>query len=83
MKPFSGWAEKVHGFHFAGIVFLALMVFQFVMSRVRPLSADWEHHHSGEVDLTPWKWAKPLGIQSRRLRVLLYLSFADFSVLKG
>jgi SSS family solute:Na+ symporter len=82
VKPFSGWAETVHGFHFIGIVFLALMVFQFVASKVRPLPADWEHHHSGEVDLTPWKWAKPLGIGLVVFVVLLYLSFADFSVLK-
>ncbi len=83
VKPFSEWAETVHGFHFIGIVFLALMVFQFVMSKVRPLPADWEHHHSGEVDLTPWKWAKPVGFALVAFVVILYLSFADFSVLKG
>jgi SSS family solute:Na+ symporter len=83
VKPFSQWAEKVHGFHFIGIVFLALMVFQFAMSKIRPLPADWEHRHSGEVDLTPWRWAKPVGIGLVVFVVLLYLSLADFSVLKG
>lgn len=83
VPPFTTWAEKVHGFHFIGIVFAALMIFQFVMSKIRPLPQAWEHHHSGEVDLTPWKWAKPLGFGIVAFVVILYLAFADFSVLKG
>jgi len=83
VAPFSGWAEKVHGFHFIGIVFATLMLFQFVMSKVNPLPRDWAHHHSGDVDLTPWKWAKPLGFGIVAFVVILYLSLADFSVLKG
>jgi SSS family solute:Na+ symporter len=85
VPPFSGWLEKskIHDFHFIGIVFAILMIFQFVMSKVNPLPRDWEHLHSGEVDLTPWKWAKPLGIGIVAFVVILYLSLADFSVLKG
>lgn len=82
VPPFQGWAEKVHGFHFLGIVFASLMIFQFVMSKVSPLSEPWEHKHSGDVDLTPWKWAKPVGIGIVVFVVALYLSLADFSILK-
>ncbi len=81
VPPFVGLAEKVHGFHFLGIVFAILMIFQFVMSKVKPLPEDWEHKHSGDVDLTPWKWAKPVGIGIVVFVVALYLSLADFSVL--
>ena len=83
VPPFSGWAEKVHGFHFLGIVFGALMVFQFIMSKVSPLPEPWEHKHSGDVDLTPWKWAKPIGIGIVVFVFVLYFSLADFSVLKS
>ena len=83
VPPFSGWVKNVHDFHFLGIVFAALMIFQFIMSKVSPLPQNWEHHHSGDVDLTPWKWAKPVGIGIVVFVVLLYLSLADFSVLKG
>jgi SSS family solute:Na+ symporter len=81
VPPFSGWAEKIHGFHLLGLVFAALMVFQFVMSKLRPLPRDWEHHDSGEVDLTPWRWAKPLGFGIVAFVLLIYLALADFSVL--
>lgn len=83
VPPFSGWAEKVHGFHFLGIVFGVLMLFQFIMSKVSPLPQPWEHKHSGDVDLTPWKWAKPVGIGIVVFVLVVYLALADFSVLAG
>lgn len=81
VPPFSTWAKQIHEYHFAGLVFAALMLFQFVMSRVRPLPEPWQHHHRGEVDLTPWPWAKPIGFGLVALVVTLYLAFADFSSL--
>ncbi len=81
VAPFSIWAKKVHDFHFIGIVFGVLMLFQFVMSKVTPLSTSWEQQASGDVDLTPWKWAKPFGIGIVIFVLTLYLTFADFSIL--
>lgn len=83
VAPFSVWAGKVHGFHFLGIVFGSLLLFQFLMSKIRPLPQDWEQKDSGDVDLTPWKWAKPIGFGIVLVVVAIYLALADFSVLKG
>jgi len=77
VPPFSGWAKQVHDFHFLGMVFAGLMIYQFVMSRIDPLPQPWEHRNSGAVDLTPWKWAKPVGIGLVAVVVVLYLAFAD------
>ena len=82
VPPFNAWTAKPLGnFHFLGLVFAALMIFQFVMSKVKPLPQNWEHQYSGDVDLTPWKWAKPLGFGLVAFVVILYLSLADFSIL--
>jgi len=83
VPPFTTLAETIHGFHFLGLVFALLMIFQFVMSRMNPLPQPWEHRHSGEVDLTPWKWAWPVGIGIVVFVLAIYFAFADFSVLWG
>jgi SSS family solute:Na+ symporter len=79
--PFSGWAKQLHEFHFIGLVFLALMLFQGAAALISPRAEPWVHHASGDVDLTPWRWAKPVGAGLVAFVVVLYLTFADFSVL--
>ncbi len=82
VPPFSSWtADPLGNFHFLGMTFAALMLFQFVMSKLQPLPQPWEHRHSGDVDLTPWKYAKPVGAGIVIFVVTLYLSLADWSVL--
>ncbi|MHC4994363.1 MAG: solute:sodium symporter family transporter [Planctomycetota bacterium] len=76
VKPFSDWAQKIHDFHFLGVVFVCLMAFQYIMSLVNPLAEDWEHHHSGDVDLTPWKFAKPVGFGIFAIVLIIYITLA-------
>ena len=82
VPPFTQMAQKVHDFHFLGIVFAILMIFQIVMSKIAPRSEPWVHEDVGAVDLTPWKWAKPMGIGIVVVVLIIYISLADFSVLK-
>ncbi|MEQ1841288.1 MAG: solute:sodium symporter family transporter, partial [Verrucomicrobiales bacterium] len=80
IPPFSSWTTPPNGnFHFLGIVFAGLMLYQFVMSKINPLPHDWEQKYSGDVDLTPWKWAKPLGIGIVGVVALIYIAFAGFT----
>lgn len=77
-------AEKVdamHEFHFLGAVFAALVLLQYVFSETAPRETPWEHKHSGDVDLTPWVYAKPVGIGLVVFVLLVYLALADISVL--
>jgi len=83
VPPLSTWAAKVHDFHFIGMVFAALMLFQFIMSKATPRTGPWKQSPSGEVDLTPWKWTYPLAIGIVLIVACIYLALADFSVLKG
>ena len=70
-------ARAKHGFHLLGLVFGALMLFQFVMSLVYPMPEPWEHTHTGDVDLTPWKLAKPMGIGIFVVVVTMYIGLAS------
>ena len=75
------WASGIHGFHFLGIVFALLVGFMLIMAKVAPRETPWEHRASGQVDLTPWKYAKPVGIGLVVVVLLLFITFADVSAL--
>lgn len=82
VPPIKDWAKAMNNFHFIGAVFVGLMLFQYLMSRVKPLPQPWEHRHSGDLDLTPWRWAKPVAFTIVAVVLALYLSLADFSVFR-
>jgi len=42
----------------------------------QPLAEHWEQQYSGDVEMTPWVYALPMG-----LVVMVRLIYADFSVL--
>ena len=71
-------AEKVaqmHEFHFGSCLcpFVGDHGFE---PLIKPMDQPWEHHHSGDVDLMPWQWAKPMGIGLAVAVLLLYMAFA-------
>ena len=72
---------KLHDFHFLGSVFATLIIFMTGFTMLAPRSTPWEHKHSGDVDLTPWKLAWPLGIALAVAVLGIYIAFADTSVL--
>jgi SSS family solute:Na+ symporter len=71
----------VGGFHFIAIVFALLCLTMFVITLAAPRSEDWVHQHSGDVEMTPWRWAKPAAIALVVIVLAIYARFADFSVL--
>jgi len=80
-EPFllaGGW---VHGFHYAGIVFAAIITLMVVVGILAPRPEPWVHEHSKDVDITPWKLAWPAGIALVIAVLGIYAVFADFSVL--
>ena len=83
VPPFSGWVLAVTEFHFLGIAFLVLVFLMLVVSFYKPLEKPWEQEYSGDVDMTPWKFAVPAGIVLVVLVLLIYTLFADLSILFG
>lgn len=83
VEPFKSLVEKVHGFHFLGIVFGSSVLFQFLAGILKGLPTPWTLSDSSAVDMTPWKLAKPVGFGLIAVVLILYISLADFSVLKS
>ena len=78
--PESG---QLHPFHFLGVVFASLIVLMLLIGRLKPRNTPWVQHASGDVDLTPWPLAKPIGLTLLAFVFSLYAYFADFSVLRN
>ncbi|MCA9229964.1 MAG: solute:sodium symporter family transporter [Planctomycetales bacterium] len=78
---FDEVALWLHEFHFLGIVFALLVVLMLIIGRLRPRSEPYQQQYSGEVDLTPWRWAKPGGAGIVLVVLGIYVYFADFSIL--
>ncbi len=79
--PVTNLVSGIHEFHYLGVVFASLLVLMLIIGAVKPRETAWVHEHSGDVDLTPWKFAKPMGFGIVIFVVGLYLYFADFSAL--
>lgn len=80
VPAFSGYVSALHEFHFLGVVFAGLLVLMLVIGKVAPMAVPWEHHYSGDVDLTPWRYLWPAAIAITLLVLTIYVVFADFSV---
>ncbi|RKY18405.1 MAG: hypothetical protein DRQ55_13460 [Planctomycetota bacterium] len=58
-----------------GLVFVATVAVQVLLGRIWRLDQPWVQQHSGQIDLTPWRHARPAAVLL--LCVLtIYVSFA-------
>jgi SSS family solute:Na+ symporter len=73
--------DYMHEFHFLGAVFMLLVVMMVLIGVVKPRAEAWKQNYSGDVEMTPWKFAVPVGIVLIILVFAIYAAFADFSIL--
>jgi SSS family solute:Na+ symporter len=81
VSPFDQIVASLHEFHFLGIVFAYLVIFMLVMGEISPLEQEFEQEDARAVDMAPWKHAKLVGGMLVLIVLLIYATFADFSVL--
>jgi len=79
------WETDLNGpfwtFHFLGALFASLIGLMLLIGLVSPRSTPYEQQASGDVDMTPWPLAWPMGIGLIVIVLAIYGYFADFSVL--
>ncbi|MHC5067407.1 MAG: solute:sodium symporter family transporter [Planctomycetota bacterium] len=71
----------IHNFHFLGLVFAGLVVLMLIIGKVKPLAEPWSHTPCDDVDMTPWRYAKPMAVVLVVVVLSIYIYFADISVL--
>jgi SSS family solute:Na+ symporter len=81
VSPFNKIVAAMHEFHFLGIVFAYLLISMFVMGELNPRSEEFVQKDVKAVDMTPWKHARITGAILVGIVLLIYVLFADFSVL--
>jgi len=81
VHPFDWIVASIHEYQFLGIVFAWLIVLMLVIGEIAPRETEFVQNDVGAVDMTPWKGSLPAGCVLIFLVLLIYVSFADFSVL--
>lgn len=81
VPPFDKIVASLHEFHFLGIVFSWLLILMLVIGEVKPRETEFEQQDVGAVDMTPWRFAKPVGLLLILIVFTIYITLADFSVL--
>lgn len=82
VPPFDLIVASMHEFHFLGIVFAYLVLFMLVMGELAPMKEEFEQKDVQAVDMTPWKHVRLAGGILVAIVLLIYVIFADFSVLR-
>lgn len=72
--------DVMHKFHFIAAVFVAMCATMAIITRISPRAEAWVHQHSGDVEMTPWRWTKPCAGALVVIVLAIYAWLADFSV---
>jgi SSS family solute:Na+ symporter len=81
VPPFDLVVASLHDYHFLGLVFAYLVILMCVFGEIKPLEKEWTQVDVKAVDMTPWKHRGLVSVILFILVILIYISFADFSVL--
>ena len=81
IPPFDRIVASMHEFHFLGVVFSYLVILMLIIGEIHPLEKEFVQEDAKAVDMTPWAHAKKCGLILTAVVVLIYVAFADFSVL--
>jgi SSS family solute:Na+ symporter len=82
VPPFDAIVASLHEFHFLGIVFAYLIILMLVIGELYPMEPEFVQKDVRAVDMTRWEYATPVGIGLLLIIGLMYIAFADFSILQ-
>lgn len=82
VSAWDAWiTANLNGFHFLGLVFAGLVGLMWIASLAAPRAEPWVQEDVKAVDLTPWRFAVPMGALLVATALGIYISLADTSIL--
>ncbi len=76
IPPLAARVNAKHEFHFLGAVFALLVVLMLVLGAISPRREPWKQTYSGDVEMTPWPYARWAGAALVLAVVAIYITFA-------
>ena len=74
----------LHWLHVAALNFVFLIALMYLIRLVAPRSEPYVQKYSEDVDITPWRFAKPVGVGVVVLIAIMYIGFAgEFGTING
>lgn len=67
-----------HYLHVMAIIFVFNVLVMFIISKFKPREKAYVIEYTKQVDITPWKYAKPVGIAICILVIAIYTYFAQY-----
>ncbi len=67
-----------HWLHIAGMNFVLIVAVMLIIGKVAPRETPWVQEWSGDVDVTPWRFALPCGIGILVLIAAMYVTMSRF-----
>ncbi len=77
LKSLLGLEHDIHFLHFLAVVFIATLVILWIVSKIAPARTVYRAEHSMDVDLTPWRFAKPVSILITVMTIGTYIMLAQ------
>ena len=65
-----------HFLHLMGIIFVLVVAILFIVSKFKPRTTDYLEIYTNQVDITPWKYLKPVGISICVAVIGIYIYFS-------
>ncbi len=62
--------------HVMGILFLLCVILMYIIGKIKPRETEYVLVHTEQVDITPWKYAKPVGLTICTIVIGLYIYFS-------
>ena len=74
---------QIHFLHLYAILFIVEVMIMLVAGWLKPAETPWRYKTSNKVDLTPWRFAKPVAVTLLSAVVGLYLLFSPIGIVEN